>query len=264
MATPQHNTSALLIGTGEFAAAIGATTLAQAAALGYRDIGNVTAFDITPAGEEKKHFGSYRGVLRKDDQRKRKIEVGYKLTADEFNVEMLKFALYGANNGDNARSALAAVTGGVLAFSSGSPSGTILWFPVLDASGNHVSNLTALTITSKVEGTDFEVDYAQGMIRFLVSQTASVTPTISAPSIAAGGALYMKRIQPLQQSQVNAIGRLVCYDENPVNPVVFKHTNFSCQISIDGNPSIKGDDYSSLGLMVSIGQLVGDVYSREF
>lgn len=263
MATPQHNTSALLIGTGEFSAAFGANTVAQAAAIGYRDFGNITAFEITPAGEEKKHFGSYRGVQRKDDQRKRKTEVGYKLTCDEFNAEMLKFALYGTNNGDNARSALAAVTGGVLTFSIGSPSGTILWYPVLDASGNHVTNLTALTIASKVEGTDFEVDYTQGMIRFLVSQTASVTPTISAPAIAAGGALYMRKIQPLQQSQVNAIGRLVCFDENTLNPVVFKHVNFSCQISIDGNPSVKADDYSSLGLMISVGQLVGDVYSRE-
>ena len=260
---PPHNLNALLIGTGEFSFALGATTPAAAAIQGYRDFGNITAFQIDASGEDKKHYGSYRGVTRKDDLRKQKIELGYKLTCDEWDLAKLQFLFFGTPNGVITRAAIAAVAGTPLPFSPANPSQSKLFYDVMDAAGNRVRELTAVTFPAKQEGTDFEVDYRMGRVRFLTPQTAALTPTVTAVGIAAGdpGSLYAN--VPLTQNVFNGIGRLVLFDEGNPQNIVMEHTDFSCQVEVDGTPDVKGDDYSTLALMVSVSGIVGNTYFRN-
>ena len=257
-----HNLSSLLIGTGEFSFALNATTPAQAAAQGYKDFGNVTAVSINPEGEMKEHFGSYRGVVRRDDLRKRKIKLGYKLTSDEFTQNNLSYAFFGTTGGDNARAALGAVAGSALPFTA-TPAVLGLWYDLRDAGGNRVTNLSAVTFTGKTEGTDFVVDTLLGRVKFLTAQSADLTPMLSASAITSSSTSYMRQIAPLQQGLFSGIGRLACYDEKAGNNLVFDHRDFGCQVTIDGNPDVKQDDYSTLSLMVSISNPVGSVYVRE-
>ena len=260
---PPHNLNALLIGTGEFSFALGATTLAAAAIQGFRDFGNVKAFQIDGKGEDKTHYGSYRGITRKDDMRKQKLELGYKLTCDEWTASLLRFLFFGTPSGVITRAAIAAVAGTVLPFSNGSPSQNDLFYDVMDATGNRARELTAVTFQGKQEGTDFEVDYRMGRVRFLSPQVTALTPTITAAAINAGdpGSLYA--MQPLSQNIFNGIGRLVLFDEGDPQNIVLEHTDFGCQVEISGTPDVKSDDYSDLALMVSVSAPVGTTYFRN-
>ena len=259
---PTHNLDALLIGNGEFSFALGASTPAQASAQGFRDFGNIKAFQIDPGGEDKKHYGSYRGVLRKDDQRKQKLELTYKITCDEWTPNNLRYLFYGLAGAAYTRAAIAAVAGTAMAFTNGAPSDPTLWYDVLDAGGNRVRDLVAVTFAQKAEGTDFKVDYKLGRVQWLTAQTATVTPTITAAAVAAGSALSMSTVTPLSQNQFDGIGRLVVFDENINQQVVFEHADFGCQVEITGTADVKNDDYSDLALMVSLSAPLGTVYMR--
>jgi hypothetical protein len=116
MYTPPHNTDALLIGNAEFSFALGATTPALAAAQGFRDFGNVKAFQIDANGESKEHYGAYRGITRRDDIRKQKLKLNYKLTCDEWTLNLLRFLLFGADAAPITRSAIAAANGTPITF----------------------------------------------------------------------------------------------------------------------------------------------------
>ena len=254
--SPPHNLDALLIGTGEFSFALGATSVAQANQLGYRDFGNVKAFQVDASGEDKEHFGSYRGILARDDNRKQKIKVGYKLTNDEWSYNTLKHLFFATPIGNYLRAALAAVAGTPIPGTAG------LFFDVMDANGNRVRQLTAVTFPNKTEGTDFEVDYTLGRVRFLTPQNAALTPTITAAAVAAGSPGSLITSAPLTQNIFKGFGRLVCFDENPVQPVMWEHTDFGCQVEISGTPDVKGDDYSDMSLSVIVTSPAGVLFNR--
>lgn len=260
---PPHNLNALLLGTAEFSFALGATTVAGAAIQGYRDFGNVKAFQIDAKGEDKTHYGSYRGITRKDDIRKQKLELGYKLTCDEWTLNSLKYLFFGTPTGAITRAAIAAVAGTPLPFSNGSPSQSNLFYDVMDATGNRARELTAVTFQGKQEGTDFEVDYKMGRVRFLVQQAAALTPTITAAAINAGDPGSLLGLQPLTQNIFNGIGRLIVFDEGNPQNIVIEHTDFGCQVEITGTPDVKSDDYSDLSLMVSVSAPLGTTYFRN-
>ena len=261
--SPPHNLNALLIGTGEFSFSLGATTAAAAAVQGYRDFGNVKTFKIDSGGEDKEHYGAYRGILRRDDIRKQKIKMGYTLTNDEWNLNTLLFLFFGITNGVYTRAALAAVVGTALPFSNGSPSNSLLFYDIMDATGIRVREVVAVTFAGKTEGTDFEVDYKMGRVRFLTAQVAALTPTITAAAITAGGAGSLNAFEPLSQNIFKGIGRLVVFDENSTENIFLEHTDFGCQVEITGTPDVKGDDYSDLTLMVTVTSPVGTGYVRE-
>ena len=262
-APPAHNLDALLIGNGEFSLSLGASTPAQAAVLGFRDFGNIKAFQIDSGGDDKEHFGSYRGILRRDDLRKQKLKLSYKITCDEWTPNALKFLFYGLTGNPYTRSAIAAVAGTQIAFSNGAPSNPLLWYDILDSTGARVRDLVAVTFTTKTEGTDFQLDYKLGRVQFLTAQTANVTPTITAAAVAVGGATSMATMTPLSQNLFEGIGRLVVFDEDDKQQVVLEHADFGCQVEITGSADVKADDYSDLALMVSISNPLGTVFVRQ-
>jgi len=58
-------------------------------------------------------------------------------------------------------------------------------------------------------------------------------------------------------------GRLVCYDEDPTDSVIFSHHGFSCDVLISGNSDLKPDDYSTFKLLVAVTGTVGTLFTRE-
>ena len=261
--SPPHNLNALLIGTGEFSFALGATTPAQAAALGMRDFGNIKAFQVDAGGDDKEHYGSYRGTTRRDDLRKQKLKIGYKLTCDEWNANTLKYMFFATPSGPLTRAAVAAVAGTAIPFSNAAPSNVNFHYDVLDAQGNRVRDLTAVTFAGLQENTDFVVDYIMGRVRFLAVHTAPLAPTITAAAIVAGDVNSLNQITPMAQSLFQGIGRITIFDEDDNQQVVFEHTDFSCEVEITGTADVKNDDYSDMSMMVSITGLVGNVLVRE-
>lgn len=264
MATPKHITDAVLIGTGEFSIAVGASTPAAAQLIGYKDFGNVKVFDVSAEGEKKEHYGSYRGTQVRDRLDNRKLKIGYKLTCDEWTADMLSYFFFGKQNGSLTRSALAAAAGTAQAFAAGTPSDVNKWYDILDASGVRHRFLTGVTFASKTEGTDFELDLTLGRVRWLTVQTASVTPTITAPAIVAGDNNNLAIVDPLTQGLIQGMCRLVCFDELSRQNIVFDHVDFYGQLALDGSPSIKGDDYSDYSIMVNVGTPRGKIFVRNY
>lgn len=115
---PSHNTDALGIFTGEFSFAKGATTLAQARAQGYRDIGNIKSLNLTLDPTKVEHYGSYRGVRRKDKTVVTQNKLDYTIVLDEVTRENLELLMGSTLLGDFTQPALTGATGQAFAFNT--------------------------------------------------------------------------------------------------------------------------------------------------
>lgn len=262
MSAPAHNTTAHMLGTGEFSFCEGSgLTAATAAAKGYVDFGNVKVFAVMPESEMKEHIGAYRGTLRRDRIDKRVLKLAYRLTCDEWDLRKLLFLFYGEEATAFTQSALAADDGQALDFSSTS-SVAGRWYDLFDTNGKRVRKLTAVTIATLTEGTDFEVDLVLGRIKFLTEQSASLTPVLTAEEITASDAGYMEALTPLQLGQRRGFGRIVCFDENADEGVVFDHHDFGCDVSVEGQPNVDGQEYSTFDIMVTVTDPVGTLWNR--
>lgn len=258
---PGHNLNSLLVGTGEFSFADGATSAANALVVGYVDFGNVLAFTPQVENEKLEHFGSYRGVRRKDKTLATQVQMVYQLRLDEWKKEVLEI-LFGSSAGTNhTQSSASAVSGDAIDFTS------ITWderkWYDLTISGARVRNLTTVTIATKTEGTDFEIDSVLGRIRFLTTQSTSLTPVITAPAIAAGGDNYMVGLKPMQNITREGYGRLVIYDQLDANKVVMDHLDFSCEVSVESAAEVDGQNWSEVTLNVEVTDDVGNLLYRQ-
>lgn len=261
---PAHRTDALLIGTGEFSFSPNSATVAAAASAGYIDFGNVKVFDIKSQADMKEHYGSYRGTMRRDRIDGRKIRLGYDLTVDEFNANLLNYMFQGkaATPSNYTRAVLTAAAGTALNFVTVNSDPT-RWYDILDATGNKVPFLTTVTIAAKVEGTDFQLDLTLGRVQFLTLQTTSLSPLITAVAVVAGDNNNLSIITPLTQGTIFGVGRITCYDELSRQSIVWEHRDFYGQIMLSGSPTVKGDDYSDFKLSVNVGTPAGSIFVRS-
>lgn len=264
MSTPTNNTRALLIGVGRFYFSKGATSVANAGLLGYADFDNIRVFQVAASSDKKKHFGGQRGTVSKDRTDSRKLENGYILTCDAYVHALIRLMMYGTSAAANtSRSALAAAAGTAFAFTVGAPSVAGRWYPIFDAGGNLVTNLTGVTIGSLVLGTDFLIDDILGQVKFLTTQTTTQTPTITAPAITAGATFSRGQITPGQVGEERGFGRLVCFDEDATDAIVFDHQGFSCDVMVDAASDVKTDDYSDFKIAVAVTVTKGTIFTRE-
>jgi hypothetical protein len=226
-----HNIPALFIGTGEFSFAKGATSVLNALQVGFRDFGNMVAVTPNVDSQREEHFGSYRGVRRKDKTQATQSKVEYTMRFDELSLNILK-AAFGASDGtDYVQSAITTQAADVWSFQT-TPSDYRVWYDV-KKSGIRVRGLTDIVIATStpatlVQGTDYEVDVKLGAVRFLTAQTLACTATISAPAITAASALFQEGLIPLQDLNAAGFGHLVLFDQNDTTKVAVEHVDFSC------------------------------------
>jgi hypothetical protein len=262
---PAKNLTALLLGTSEFMFSENATSKSDAQSRGYLDFGNIISFQVMPENKTAEHKGSYRGVKRTDKRVNTETAIRYKLKADEWNLQNLKI-LFGATDGTSfSQSAISAVAGTAFGFTA-VPAVIGNWYDILDAAGNHVINLTTVTFAgppSLAEGTDFELDLLMGRVRFLTAQSADLTPTITCPAIAAGDDYSFFGLIPAEQPVRTGYGKLVVYDETDNNHVVWRHEDFSCDISLDTAGDVTGSDFSDLTIDVLVTTDKGTLQGRQ-
>lgn len=345
---PSHNTTSLLLGTGEFSFCENASSVADTIAKGWLDFGNVMAFtpDIKPS--KTQHVGSYRGVRKVDRQVITQIQTNYKLKLDEWNLENVRI-LFGASDTTGfTQGALSAASGAVLGFTAvpavigrwydlmtagggqqvsgaivqavgsgyvngeiltvaggtsttaatvkitgvdtagkvtsvivlnpgvysvaatspnsatgGSGTGVALTLSFATISPTQVRNLTAVTITSLTEGTDFVLDLLNGRIKFLTAQATNRTPVLTAPAVVAGDANAFFGMIPMNTPTRRGYGRLTIYDQNQANKVVMQHYNFSCDITLDTSSEIDGTKWNENTVDVLVTNDPGVVYLRQ-
>lgn len=145
---PPHDLDALFLGTAEFRFCEGATSIAVAAATGYRDFGNVKVATPSTDVTVEEHMGSYRGRLIKDKLRAKEASLAYKITSDEWNTANVTIAFGGTLNDPITQSASAATPGDTLdtlVFTGGAPSALNKSYPLLKSTAQ-VYNITEANV----------------------------------------------------------------------------------------------------------------------
>jgi hypothetical protein len=263
MAEPRHNTNALLVGTVEFFFSEGATTraVAESGAGGWLSLGNVVSVTPNVSYEQQEHKGSYRGKKRTDKTITTESTLDFSLVLDEWKVENMA-NLFGASDGTAfTQGAQAAANGDDIVFTGGAPSDDSLWYGLM-VSGSRIRNLTTLTIATLTEGTDFEVDTLLGRVRFLVQQTATLTPVLTADAITSSDDGYFAGLLPLGQPTRSGYGNLVAFDQYSGNKIPWDYEYFQCDISADSAGAINGTDVSEITLTITVTQDVGNMLVR--
>lgn len=261
MATPAKNLNALLVGTIEFAFSDGATTVAEAQEAGYRDVGNVVGMTPSLDPTTIEHYGSYRGVRRRDKTIQTENKLEFSIRVDQWDQQKIAW-LFGASTGTaHTQSAQVAENGDTLTFAT-TAANLNHWYD-LKVSGARIRKLTALTIATKVEGTDFEVDLELGRVRFLTAQSADLVPVISAPAITSADEGYFVGLTPMGDVRKSGFGRIVCYDQyDGGNGVVWDYVDFSCELSIESTGEIDGQNPSEITVRVRVTDTVGTLMVR--
>lgn len=253
----QHNLDAILVGTGEFSFSEGATSLADAAAKGYIDVGNVRSIAIQPEKEMVSHYGSYRGIRKKDKTIVTQSDLKYLVRLDEWKLDNLLFLFYGTKKTALTQAAISSATAiDDLEFSA--TAGVVgRWYPLLN-NGVPVREILTLTIPTLTEGTHYELDKKLGRIRFLSEQSADLTPTVTTAEITA-----LQTLEPLKKLSREGYCRLTLWDQHDTDILVLDHDGFKGEISINNQPEIAGDAEAELELLVEVIEVGGNVYIRE-
>lgn len=259
---PLHNLTALLIGTGEFCFSEGAISPADAQVRGYLDFGNIVAFTPEAALNKEEHQGSYRGVRRADKTVVTENGFSWKIRCDEWNRKNLELLFSASAAAGHTQLVQSAATGAILGFTA-VPAKIGFWYDLKTSAGLRLFDLTAVTIATKVEGTDFVIDQKLGRIRFLTAQAADLTPTITAPAIVAGSASSFLGLTPLQDPVKQGYGRLYIYDQNDNNKLVMTHLDFKCELTMDSANEIDGTGFTDMTLDAKVGDDVGVVFIRD-
>lgn len=235
----------------------------------WRHLGNVDKVDLTPTADTKDKTSSMTGLraLLASTVVGFNLEVSLELT--EFDAENLALALLGdtadLTQTDTARDGAALNGGSAITFG--------VWYPLLrsdsdeDAAINpYVLSVSDGLTTTSLEGTDYEVNRAAGLIRIL--ESGSLTEAIthwrgSVPGYDSSDGL--KKVSMLTNGKILGRVRYIAADDllqGPKENYVF----YKCQLTPDGAIGLISDDYAAFTLKCKILQdtsrAAGDQYGR--
>lgn len=244
-----HNIAALVIGTGEFSFANGATSAAAAQLIGWEDFGNVFTSTIQTKATTKEHKGAYRGIKRVDKTSATDTKVGYQLKFDEIDAKKVTLVFRGTKLANYTQAARAAVAADAIAT-------PVIgrWYDIL-IGGVRVRELTAVAASAGVEDTDYVIDYKLGRARSLTA-TGFGTLTVSAPAITATSANTFARVTPMTTPIARGMARITVWNND--GALVLDHYDFYCEIFPSADPSV-GDNEVELTFDVNVLTPVGEV-----
>lgn len=255
-----HDLDALLNATGEFSFSPDVSTVAAAKAAGFVEFGNIVAVGFKPESSKEEHRGSYRGVRRKDKTIVTEINVAYSLQLDEINYEKWKYLIFGSDDSENnfAQSSISNANADVFNF-AGTPAVAGRWYDITNNS-IRVRELSNVQITGMNIGTDFFVDLKTGRIRFAAAQSSNVTPRITCPAVAAGNTGSLRAISPGTETKRSGIGRLMLFDNDHPNTLVYDHADFGCDVYLDSSDEFTGEGIATMKLVVQVANPLGTVW----
>jgi hypothetical protein len=253
-----RNLDALVNATGEFVFAPGVTTVAGAQAAGYYDFGNIVVVGLKPTLEKLEHEGSYRGVRTVDAERGIKAVLEYQLKCDELDPTKLAYAMFGEAASAFTQTTKSTSSYDTLGFTA-VPAVLHRWYDI-KISGVQVRNATAIVVTTKTEGTDFEVDLKLGRVRFLTAQSSDLNGTVTAPEITSASDGYMQAFTPLSEYLVTGVGNLWLFDDEHANDLIFEHRGFGCSITFDSMDDFDGKSFCTATFKVKVTTPFGTVY----
>jgi len=216
----------------------------KSGASAYNILGNATNVTMNNNPEYLDHYTSWSGKRRKDRKDKIGEEFTLEFTLDEFNSDNM-----GLFFGSSADAIAYSQTSG----SQASTDVTALVGKSLKLSHRNITNGTftaAEGSTSLTEGTDYELDYEQGIITFLAgSAIVEDSDTISIEydyGAIEGEQFYpgtVTNIQEIDSFYISVIGN---------SGEVYEWNGTSATISANGSLSIGDTDYSNMPFRIDI------------
>lgn len=210
----------------------------------------ITALTITASNEVKERksnlvgqSGKVRGSFARTNP------TNLKISANATNSDLYALFLLGST-------AALSVAGGTATGESVATMEHDKWYKLAH------DNVSAVTVATKVEGTDFEVDGKLGLIRTLSTGTIANNATSSVNYTYSGITGTTIRVGTESKVDVKLIGRLVNAETGAFAILEVPKVT----LSPDGDISLIGDDYQSFGLTGSCVLLDGqtaDLYLRD-
>jgi len=219
-------------------------------ASGWRDVGNVPAFNTTVNVEELLHQSSQSGLKVTDKRVVTSQTVDFSFSMDETSSQNM--ALY--FSGDTALVTNPAVAG----FTAVSLSTSVKlgrWYDIVNASGVRAVDIDPTKVTAKevagnttlVLGTDYKLDTKMGRI-FLFSTATNIADgeELSVALTAdAGASAQLDQVKALTKSAEQLVLKFI--SENPANNDQQVELEFhSVTLSADGDLSLIGDDWTTM------------------
>lgn len=243
-----HHSRAELQGTIEFLFSEGAVSAANAAVLGYLNLGNFLGAELKPDPKRQVTLSASRGVVFESGSTGAGVSLGIELTTKETaDMRKAKLLLMGKDTDPFTQAAIAAAVADDMAFTAQIPAKLNHDYPILK-NGVQVRHLSAVALSGGlVEGTDFLVDLELGLVRFIKAATlpaAAITPTVSAPAIDATHAKYMEGITPMAQAVRRGYGRFLVWDGDVANRLVMEMEARPIELYTSGGLTVTHDNQS--------------------
>ncbi|MFA6701016.1 MAG: hypothetical protein WCS28_12710 [Thiomicrospira sp.] len=219
----------------------------QAKAVGPFEITELTITASNEVKERKSNLVGQSGKVRGSFARTNPTNL--KISANATNSDLYALFLLGST-------AALSVTGGTATSESVADMEHDKWYKLAH------DNVSAVTIATKVLGTDFEVDGKLGLIRNLSTGTIADNATNSVDYTYSGITGTTIRVGTESKVDVKLIGRLVNAETGAFAILEVPKVT----LSPDGDISLIGDDYQSFGLTGSCVLLDGqtaDLYLRD-
>lgn len=262
--TDLHHTRAEIQGTSRLLGCLGAVSKADAITKGMTDFGNFLGIEVKAEANKQARLKATNGIVRSVGNTAGMMSYGYEfMTKEVADARKMRFALLGSEATPFTQAALAAVNGTAIVFGVGAAASKAgNWYPLL-YNGAHIHALTTVTVAGKVEGVDFIVDKKMGLIRFLVEQTANVTPVLTSPAIDAAHADYLVGVQPMTNVVYSGYWTVAAYDQDPKNNLVLRHEFFSGDLTVTAWPKIDHENQSELKFQIDITRDNPVAYHRD-
>ncbi len=202
-------------------------------------IGNIEMHKLDYSPKRKQHFRARRGNLVLDRDDAYGVEPKFTITGDEFTTAILPL-LFLATAAD-ADFGQTSATGTSVTF-TGSPGLTY------DLGALNINTLLMTVPASKVENTDYVVDYGKGKLYIpltsSIAAATSITVTFNKPVVA------MDKVTAF--TQLNRLGTLEVHEEDEYSLVPKTIYSFPCSLSTDGVGDTKPDDYKKFTLVATL------------
>lgn len=255
------NANAAPIGSGIFLFCPGAESVSEIVANGgYQHHGSIEAWDLQPAAE------TVAVKISKGGQRLtgRNLVTGrtfaYGITHDELNEYVIRHMTGGGAPTQSTQAELSTDNADTLGFTA-NPATIGNWYQ-LSVSGAPVHALGTVTVAGKTEGTDFEVDYDNGMIRFLTAQSSDLTPVLTADQITTSSTTSRKQFTPFSESGVQGMACLYIFDQED-RETIWRHENFLTILQPTGNKTIN-QQQSGIQLIAEVSALVPGTLESKY
>ena len=253
-----HN-RAEIQGTSQFLFAEGATTLEEARAMGFLDLGCFLGFEIKSESKATDVKKANRGKTFTSSKLGSDVTIGVDLTTKEIaDMRKARIILLGKDVEALTQAALAADTAVTLpVFTAENPAKINHAYQLLK-DGNAVREITALTLTVGVdeleENVDYVLDVKLGMVRFIKDESlpaVEVTAKATATAIAEGDENYMLGIQAMEVPRRRGYGHILVWDGDPGSNLVMEFEPRPVEVIPSGGFKVDADNQSEATISVS-------------